>query len=125
MSITRYQPAKRMSKIVVNGAVAYLAGQVANENLDADIKGQTATVLSKIDALLAQAGTDKSRILQAQIFLTDIKDAAGMNEVWDAWVSPDGSPARATVQAALNSPKYLIEILVTAEVDGRLGQPAR
>lgn len=115
MAITRYHEAKRLSKIVVSGQTVYLAGQTASENLDADIKGQTRTVLSKIDALLADAGTDKSRILQAQIFLSDIKDAPGMNEVWDEWVSPEGSPARATVQGALNSPKYLIEILVIAE----------
>ncbi|MDR3400746.1 MAG: RidA family protein [Pandoraea sp.] len=119
MTITRIHTAHRLSKIVISGTTAYLAGQVAGDTLDGDIRAQTAEVLAKIDALLADAGTDKSRMLQAQIFLKELSDAPGMNEVWDAWVAPQSSPARATTQAHLNNPRFLIEVLVIAEVDAR------
>ena len=103
-----------MSQAVVNNGTVYLAGIVSDAA--ADVKGQAAGVLKKIDDLLKAAGTDKSKLLSATIYLTDIKKWAEMNTVWDAWVSPGNTPARATVQAQLADPKYLIEIMVTAAV---------
>jgi enamine deaminase RidA (YjgF/YER057c/UK114 family) len=97
---------------VHNGTV-YLAGQVADD-ASLDIKGQTAQVLAMIDALLARAGSDKSRILMAQCFVTSMTDFAGFNEVWDAWVAPGAAPPRATVQAPLARAEWRIEIVVTA-----------
>ena len=113
--IQRFEPGPRMSEAVVHGGVAYLAGQVPEDG-SLDIGGQTAQVLAAIDALLAQAGSDKTRILRAQIYLRDIADFAGMNRIWDAWVAPGHTPARATVQAALARPEWRIEIVVTAAV---------
>ena len=99
---------------VYNG-VAYLAGQVAND-LSQDISGQMREVLSMIDALLAQAKTDKSRILMAHIYLADLADYAGMNVVWDVWVSDiqGNAPPRATVQAKLANPNGKVEVVITA-----------
>jgi enamine deaminase RidA (YjgF/YER057c/UK114 family) len=111
--IQRYDTGPRMSEMVVHQGVAYLAGQVADD-AGADIRGQTRQVLDAIDALLARAGSDKARILRAQIFLADLADFAAMNEVWEAWVVPGHTPARATVQAALARPQWKIEIMVTA-----------
>ena len=93
----------------------YLAGQIP-ETADAAIEVQTAEVLAAIDALLAQAGSDKSRILRAQIFLADINDFAGMNRAWDAWVVAGNAPDRATVEATLANPAWKVEIVVTAVV---------
>ena len=111
--IQRLEPGPRMSEAVVHGGVVYLAGQVPEDG-SLDIGGQTAQVLAAIDALLAQAGSDKTRILRAQIFLADIADFAGMNQVWDRWVPAGHTPARATVQATLARPEWRIEIVVTA-----------
>jgi enamine deaminase RidA (YjgF/YER057c/UK114 family) len=111
--IQRYDTGPRMSEMVVHQGVAYLAGQVADD-ASADIRGQTRQVLDAIDALLARAGSDKGRILRAQIFLADLADFAAMNEVWEAWVLSGHTPARATVQAALARPQWKIEIMVTA-----------
>lgn len=102
-----------MSDAVIHGATVYLAGQVADDP-SADVKGQTQQVLDAIDRLLAQAHSDKTKILQAQIFLANIADFAAMNEVWDAWVPAGHTPARATVEAKLATPKYLVEIKVIA-----------
>ena len=113
MSIKRHHVGKRLSDMVVHGNTIYLAGQVADD-ASADIRGQTRQVLAAIDALLARAGSDKSRILRAQIFLVDLADFAAMNEVWEAWVASGHAPARATVQAALARPQWKIEIVVTA-----------
>jgi enamine deaminase RidA (YjgF/YER057c/UK114 family) len=99
--------------MAVHNGVAYLAGQVP-EDASQDIQGQTAQVLAAIDALLARAGSDKSRILMTQIYLADLADFAGMNEAWDAWVAPGNAPPRATVQAALANPDWKIEVVVTA-----------
>lgn len=104
-----------MSQGVVAGGVVYLAGQVA-DNTKADVKAQTAEVLAKIDAVLARAGSGKSKLLSATIYLKDMADFAAMNQVWDAWVAADGKPARATVQAALATPDYLVEIQAIAAV---------
>lgn len=111
--IQRFDVGTRMSEMAVHNGVCYLAGQVAVEGAP-DIEGQTREVLANIDALLARAGTDKSKILRAQIFLADIADFPGMNSTWDAWVSPNHAPPRATVQAALAKPQWKVEIVVTA-----------
>jgi enamine deaminase RidA (YjgF/YER057c/UK114 family) len=110
--IQRIDSGPRMSEAVVHGGVVYLAGQVASGGA-MDIAGQTRDVLAAIDALLAKAGTDKSRVLRAQIFLADMADFPGMNAVWDQWVVPGHTPARATVQAALAKPQWKVEIVVT------------
>jgi enamine deaminase RidA (YjgF/YER057c/UK114 family) len=113
--IQRYEVGPRMSELAVHNGVAYLAGQVP-EDTTQDIAGQTRQVLEAIDALLAQAGTDKSRILRAQIFLADVADFAGMNQAWDEWVVPGHTPPRATVQAVLARPDWKVEIVVTAAI---------
>jgi enamine deaminase RidA (YjgF/YER057c/UK114 family) len=105
----------RMSEMAVHGNTVYLAGQIADD-ASQDIQGQTRQVLEAIDALLERAGSDRSRILMAQIFLADLADFAGMNAVWDAWVPAGNTPPRATVQAALAKPEWKIEIVVTAAV---------
>ena len=113
--IQRFDAGKRMSEATVHGGIVYLAGQVA-EDTSADAEGQTREVLAAIDALLAQAGSDKRRILRAQIYLADIADFDAMNRAWDAWVVPGEAPARATVQAPLARPGWKVEIVVTAAV---------
>jgi enamine deaminase RidA (YjgF/YER057c/UK114 family) len=111
--IERIDAGPRMSEASIHNGLIYLAGQVA-ETLDADIETQTREVLAAIDGLLAQAGSDKTRILRAQIYLADIADFAGMNRAWDAWVVPGQAPARATVEARLANPAWKVEIVVTA-----------
>lgn len=113
--IQRFDVGARLSEMAVYNGVAYLAGQVPDSE-DLDIGGQTRETLASIDALLARASTDKSRILMAQIFLADMADFDGMNAVWDAWVVPGQTPPRATVQAPLANAKYRVEIVVTAAV---------
>ena len=111
--VQRFEVGPRMSEIAVHNGTVYLAGQVAHD-ASQDIGGQTRQVLEGIDALLARAGSDKGRILMAQIFLADLNDFAGMNAVWDAWVVPGQTPPRATVQAALAQPEWKIEVVITA-----------
>lgn len=113
--IQRFDVGARMSEMAVHGNTVYLAGQIADD-ASQDIQGQTRQVLDAIDALLARAGSDRSKILMAQIFLADLADFAGMNEVWDEWVQAGNTPPRATVQAALAKPEWKIEIVVTAAV---------
>jgi len=113
MSIQRFETGPRMSLAVVNGNTVYLAGIVADD-VTQDTAGQTRQILAKIDRLLAHAGTDKSKLLSANIWLTDMRTFADMNKVWDTWVSPGNTPARATVGAALAGPDYRVEIMVTA-----------
>jgi len=115
MSITRIQPGPRMSKAVVNGSIVYLAGVVAGDPSQ-DVKGQTAQILATIDELLAAAGTDKSKLLRANIWLTDIETWGAMNDVWDAWVDPANTPARATVEAKLAGEGLKVEIMVEAAI---------
>lgn len=111
--IERFHIGARMSEMAVHNGTVYLAGQVtADDNLD--IAGQTANVLAQIDTLLAEAGSDKSRILMCQIYLSDLANFAAMNQVWDSWVTPGHTPPRATVQATLAKPAWLIEVVVTA-----------
>lgn len=114
-SIHRFHVGDRLSEMAVFNQVAYLAGQVADD-LGQDIKGQTTQVLAMIDKLLQEAGTDKAHILMAQIYLADLADFAGMNEVWDDWVAPGDAPPRATVQAKLANPGYRVEIVITAAI---------
>ena len=110
--ITRIQPGARMSEAVVYNDTVYLAGQVGEPG--DDVVAQTRTALAEVEALLAQAGSDKSRILMAQIWLADMADFAAMNSVWDAWVDTDNPPARATGESRLASPDYLVEVIVIA-----------
>ena len=115
MSLKRFHTGKRMSEMVVHGGIAYLAGQVAGDPSQ-DVAGQTTQVLAAIDALLAEAGTDKTKILRAEIFLADIGTFGQMNGVWDSWVPAGDTPARATVEAKLAAPQYKVEIVVTAAI---------
>jgi enamine deaminase RidA (YjgF/YER057c/UK114 family) len=112
-TIKRLHPAKRYSEVSIHNGTIYLAGQVA-EDATQDISGQTRQVLAAVDRLLGEAGSDKTRILIAQIFLADMTDFDGLNAEWDAWVSAGSPPARATVQARLAKPDWRIEIVVTA-----------
>jgi enamine deaminase RidA (YjgF/YER057c/UK114 family) len=111
--IKRIETGPRLSQAVVHGDTVYVAGQVATDTA-ADMAGQTRQVLASIDRLLAAAGTDKSRILTATIYIADMGAFAAMNTVWDAWVPAGATPARATVEVRLATPAYLIEIAVTA-----------
>ncbi len=113
--ITRIEPGPRMSQAVIHGGIAYLAGQVGAPG--AGVAEQTRAVLAEVDRLLAAAGTSKARLLTAQIWLADMGTFAEMNSVWDAWVAPGNTPARATVQAILAHPDILVEIMVTAAID--------
>ena len=112
MTITRIDPNSRMSEAVIHGDTIYLAGQIGAPG--ADITTQTRAVLAEIDDLLARAGSDKTRIVMAQIFIADLADFAAMNEVWDEWVPAGNAPPRATVEAQLARPEWKIEIVVTA-----------
>ena len=112
--IVRIEANKRGSRAVVCNRTVYLTGMTA-EDRGQDIHGQTRQVLARIDKYLTKAGTDKSRLLTAQIWLKNIaRDFAEMNEIWDAWTAPDAAPARATAQCELAAPELLIEIIVTA-----------
>lgn len=111
--ITRIKGGKRMSQAVVHGNTVYLAGQVASDR-SADTAGQTREILATIDGLLAEAGTDKTRVLTATIYLADMKTFNEMNTVWDAWVAPGCAPTRATVEAQLAPSGYRVEIVITA-----------
>ena len=117
MTIKRFQTAARMSQAVVHGGTVYLAGQVAQDAPGASVAEQTKNILARIDALLAEAGSDKSQALSATIWLNSMDDFAEMNGVWDAWVSPGNTPARACVESPkLASPKFTVEIGIVAAV---------
>jgi enamine deaminase RidA (YjgF/YER057c/UK114 family) len=113
--IQRLQPGARLSGAVIHAAVVYLSGQVP-EDATADIQVQTQSVLSRIDRLLADAGTDKSHLLTVTIYLADISDFAAMNKVWENWAIQGSLPARTTVEARLANPAYRIEVTATAAV---------
>jgi enamine deaminase RidA (YjgF/YER057c/UK114 family) len=114
MTIRRIDVGPRMSDIVIHNNTVYLAGQVGEGETVAE---QTRDILAQIDEALAKAGTDKSKILQAIIWLSDMSTFAEMNAAWDAWVDPANTPARATGEAKLAAPKYKVEIIVTAAID--------
>jgi len=113
--LKRINVGARLSDAVIHNGIVYVAGQLA-EDTTQDAEGQTAQVLATIDALLAQAGSDKTRILSAQIFLPDMMDFAAMNRAWEAWVPAGQTPARATIEAKLADPKFKVEIMLMAAV---------
>ena len=113
MSIQRFHVGPRLSEMAVHNGTIYLAGQVA-EDASQDISGQTRQILATIDKLLAEVGSDKTKILSTTIYLADMADFAGMNAAWDAWVVPGATPPRATVEASLAKPGYKVEIQVIA-----------
>lgn len=114
MSIQRYHVGPRLSEIVVHNNTVYLAGQVAEQSLAFEARAQTGEILGMIDHLLAEVGSDKTKILSAQIWLQDMNDYDAMNEVWTAWVAEGHTPARATVQAELALPEFRVEIKIIA-----------
>jgi enamine deaminase RidA (YjgF/YER057c/UK114 family) len=113
LTIQRHNVGKRLSEIVVHNGTVYLAGEVPDD-ANKDITGQTEEVLAKIEKLLKQVGTDKSRLISAQIFLREMADFAGMNVAWEKWVAPTCTPARATIEAKLANPGYRVEIMCIA-----------
>ena len=113
MSIQRFENGPRMSRVVVHNDTVYLAGQVEDDP-SADVAGQTRQILAKIDSLLAEAGADKSKLLSANVWLSDISTFDKMNAVWDEWVTPGKPPARATVESRLARPEFKVEIMVVA-----------
>ena len=113
MTIKRFETGPRMSQAVVHNGTVYVAGQVAK---GATVKEQTTAVLKQIDSLLAQAGTDKTKLLSATIWLVNMGTFAEMNSVWDPWVSPGNTPARVCVESKLATPEYLVEIAVICAV---------
>jgi len=116
MGIKRIDSGDRMSQAVVHGGICTTAGQVAKGAPGASAADQTKDILAAIDGLLKEGGTDKSKLLTAQIWLSDIGDFAEMNGVWDAWISPGNAPTRACVESKLASPDFVVEIAVTAAV---------
>jgi len=114
--IQRIDSNERLSRIVIHNGVAHVAGVTATD-INADIKGQTRDALAKIDGFLAKAGTDKSKLLTVQIWLSNLaRDFAGMNEVWGEWADKANMPTRATCEAQLARPELLVEIIVSAAV---------
>jgi enamine deaminase RidA (YjgF/YER057c/UK114 family) len=121
--IQRLAEEQRLSGAVVHGGLVWLAGQVADDT-GLDAEGQTADVLRQVDALLGQAGTDKSRLLSVTVVLADIRDAPAMNRAWDRWLDPSAKPARMTVQAPLVDPAWRVEITGVAALPGPAGAEA-
>lgn len=113
MSIRRWAEESRLSGATMGGGLIWLAGQVADDPA-ADAEGQTADILAQIDALLAEAGTDKRALLSVTVVLADVGDAPAMNRAWDAWLAPGHKPARMTIQAALVDPRWRVEITAVA-----------
>ena len=114
MTIQRIEAGPRMTQAVVHGNTVYLAGQVGAPGKS--VAEQTSDILASVDRLLKQAGSDKSKLLQAIIWLADMKDFAEMNSVWDKWVDGSNTPARATGEAKLAAPEYTVEIIITAAI---------
>ncbi|AUI65966.1 MULTISPECIES: RidA family protein [Glaesserella] len=113
--IQRFQVGKRLSEMAVYNGIAYLAGQVPEDD-SLDMYGQTKQVLAEIDKWLAEAGTDKSRILMAQVFVANMIEFDDMNRAWDEWVAEGNSPPRAAIEAKLANPNWKVEIVVTAAI---------
>lgn len=116
MSVTRKHSGPRMSQVVVHGDTVYLAGQVALDAPGAPVADQTRDILQRIDQYLGEAGSNKSKVLAATIWLSDMDTFNEMNEVWDAWIDPANPPARACVESRLAAPQFTVEIMVTAAV---------
>jgi enamine deaminase RidA (YjgF/YER057c/UK114 family) len=116
MALKRIEPGKRMSAAVIHNGMVYLAGYTPEKAIGKPVAAQTKDILDQIDATLKQAGTDKTNIVKANIWLTDIKTWAEMNSVWDAWVVPGQTPARATVESKLAAPGIDVEIMVEAAI---------
>lgn len=116
MTIKRISPGVRMSKAVVHGNTAYLAGQVADKTTGQGVAAQTQEIVDIIDAILAEVGSDKTKVLSATIYLADIATFAEMNSVWDKWVVQGHTPARATLEAKLAAPHYKVEIAIVAAI---------
>jgi enamine deaminase RidA (YjgF/YER057c/UK114 family) len=114
MKIERHETGPRMSRIVIHGDTVYLAGLTAEKTVGESVGEQTREILANIDALLKKVGTDKSKLLQATIWLQDIRTVDEMNKVWDAWVVPGETPARACIESRLQSPAKMVEIRVIA-----------
>lgn len=114
--IIRIDVGPRMSQAVVHGNVVYVSGQVALDAPGESVTAQTQNILDRIDALLAKAGTDKTKLLSASVWLADIATFGDLNAVWDAWVAEGHTPARATVESKLAAPQFTVEIAVTAAV---------
>lgn len=114
MTLKRLGDATSIADAVIHGDTVYLAGQVAEDPIPASVYEQTKKVLAQIDAVLAEAGSDKSKILKANVWLSDISTFAEMNKAWGEWVPKGQAPARATVEAKLALPKWKVEIMVTA-----------
>ena len=123
MTIRRIAPEARLSGAVVHNTTVFLAGQVASDPL-ADAEGQAADILRQIDALLNEAGTDKTYLLSVQIYLADMADFAAVNRAWDAWLDPRHKPARATVEARLADPAWRVEITGVAALPPVLPRPS-
>jgi enamine deaminase RidA (YjgF/YER057c/UK114 family) len=111
--VQRFDVGTRLSEMAVHNGVCYLAGQVPADATQ-DMAGQTAQVLAAIDALLARAGSDKTRLLMCQIYITDLADFPALNAVWEAWLPAGHAPPRATVVARLAKPEWRVEMVVTA-----------
>ena len=114
VTINRIDVGARLSKVVIHGDTVYLAGQVATQAAGKSVTEQTKEILAQIDALLAEAGTDKTKLLTANIYITDLATFGELNAVWEAWVSPGNTPCRTTIEAKLASPNYAIEIGIVA-----------
>ena len=114
MTVKRIEAGSRMSQAVIHGDTVYLAGQVGLKSPGKPVGEQTKEILASIDRLLGEAGTDKSKLLSAQIWLADIATYKEMNEVWDAWLAPGSAPARATVESKLAAPDFTVEIMIIA-----------
>lgn len=125
MALKRIEPGKRMSAAVIHRDKVYLAGFTPDAALGKSVAEQTKDVLEQIDATLAEAGSSKTNIIKANIWLTDIKTFAEMNSVWDAWVVPGEAPARATVEAKLAAPGIDVEIMVEAVIERAVARAAR
>lgn len=113
--IKRFQVGNRLSEMAIHNGVAYLAGQIPEDSRQ-DMYGQTKQVLAEIDKWLAKAGSDKSRILMAQVFVANMAEFDEMNRAWDEWVAKDNAPPRAAIEARLADPNWKVEIVVTAAV---------
>ena len=116
MAITRIETSERLSQAVVHNGIAYIAGQVARDKPGASVAEQTQNILDRTDALLAKAGTDKSKLLTGQVWIADIRDFDEMNGVWDAWLTPGQAPTRACVESKLAATRWAVEIACTAAV---------